>query len=144
MKPGREWAHMSVLSQAVANVIDRCLGVSPGEDVLIIGDSGIPVIERLRAAAAASGAEAVTILMDERATNGAEPPRSAAAALAACDVYIAATTRSLSHTNARKRATEAGARGATMPGVTADMLARLMTVDLATTWLGARAPWRGF
>src|SRR6201999_335825 len=61
-----------------------------------------------------------------------EPPRTLAAALAACDVFIAPTSRSLSHTTARKRATDAGARGATMPGVTSDMLARVMAVDFDT------------
>jgi leucyl aminopeptidase (aminopeptidase T) len=35
----------------------------------------------------------------------------------------------LSHTSARKHACEAGRRGATLPGVTADMLARLMSTD---------------
>jgi leucyl aminopeptidase (aminopeptidase T) len=35
-------------------------------------------------------------------------------------------------TSARKRATDAGARGATMPGVTEDMLARVMAVDFDT------------
>jgi leucyl aminopeptidase (aminopeptidase T) len=44
-------------------------------------------------------------------------------------VFIAPTSRSLSHTPARKRATENGARGATLPGVTADMLARVMAVN---------------
>jgi leucyl aminopeptidase (aminopeptidase T) len=52
-----------------------------------------------------------------------------AGALAASDVFIAPTTRSISHTVARKRASEAGARGATMPGVTEDMLARMMAGD---------------
>jgi leucyl aminopeptidase (aminopeptidase T) len=46
-------------------------------------------------------------------------------------VFIAPTTRSLSHTQARKRAIDAGARGATMPGVTEDMLARTLAVDFA-------------
>jgi len=45
------------------------------------------------------------------------------------DLYIAATTRSLSHTTTRKQATDAGIRGATMPGVTPEMLARAMAVD---------------
>ena len=67
--------------------------------------------------------------MDERATDGTEPPPPVAAALAACDVFIAPTSRSLSHTSARKRASEAGARGATMPGVTEEMLARVMAID---------------
>jgi leucyl aminopeptidase (aminopeptidase T) len=44
-------------------------------------------------------------------------------------VYIAPTSKSLSHTVARKRASDAGVRGATMPGVTEDMLARVMAVD---------------
>jgi leucyl aminopeptidase (aminopeptidase T) len=44
-------------------------------------------------------------------------------------VFIAPTSRSLSHTRARSRATEAGARGATMPGVTPELLARVMAVD---------------
>jgi leucyl aminopeptidase (aminopeptidase T) len=70
--------------------------------------------------------------MDPRDVDGNEPPRAIAGALAACDVFIAPTTKSLSHTVARKRATEAGARGATMPGVTEDMLARVMAVDFDT------------
>ena len=44
-------------------------------------------------------------------------------------MFIAPCLPSLSHTSARKRACEAGRRGATMPGVTADMLARLMSTD---------------
>jgi leucyl aminopeptidase (aminopeptidase T) len=71
----------------------------------------------------------VLTIMDPRAVDGNEPPRTIAAALAECDVFIAPTTRSISHTVARKRASEAGARGATMPGVTEDMLARVMAVD---------------
>lgn len=67
--------------------------------------------------------------MDERATDGTEPPRQIAAAMRESDVVIAPTTRSLSHTHARRQACEAGARAATMPGVTADMLARVMAMD---------------
>jgi leucyl aminopeptidase (aminopeptidase T) len=70
--------------------------------------------------------------MDERADDGSEPARAVAGALQACDVFIAPTSRSLSHTVARKRANDAGARGATMPGVTEDMLARVMAVDFET------------
>ena len=77
--------------------------------------------------------------MDERATDGTEPPPAVAAALAACDVFIAPTSRSLSHTPARKRASDAGARGATMPGVTEDMLARVMAVDFDTMAARSRA-----
>jgi leucyl aminopeptidase (aminopeptidase T) len=50
--------------------------------------------------------------------------------MAAADVVLAPTIQSLSHTAARKRASEAGVRIATLPGVTEEMLARLMNGDL--------------
>lgn len=121
------------LDRALETVVGRCLGVRSGENVLVIGDLGTPdsraLAEALRDAAARHGADAVLTLMDERATDGTDPPPPIAAALAACDVYICPTSRSLSHTEARRAATQAGARGATLPGVTADMLARMMAID---------------
>jgi leucyl aminopeptidase (aminopeptidase T) len=118
------------LDRPVTTVVERCLGVAAGEDVVIVADAGTLALgQALRAAAARAGGDAVLCLMDERATDGTEPPPPVAAALSACDVFVAPTSRSLSHTMARKRASDAGARGATLPGVTAEMLARLMSVD---------------
>src|SRR6516162_3220675 len=114
---------MSDLGPAVETVVRRCLRVEAGEEVVVVVDLATRMIgEALRDEARAVGGDAVLMVMDGRATDGTEPPASIAAALAACDVFIAPTTRSLSHTSARKRATEAGARGATLPGVTEDML----------------------
>jgi leucyl aminopeptidase (aminopeptidase T) len=121
---------MPDLGPAVNTVVARCLAVGPGEDVLVIVDPLTRRIgEALRDEASSLGADAVLAVMDERATDGTEPPRSIAQALMGCDVFIAPTSRSLSHTSARKRASDAGVRGATMPGVTAEMLARVMAVD---------------
>lgn len=122
------------LERALETVVGRCLDVHTGEHVLVIGDGADgsdsrALAEALRDTAARYGADAVLMVMDERANDGTEPPPSVAAALAACDVYIVPTTRSLSHTEARRAATAAGARGATLPGVTADMLARMMAID---------------
>jgi leucyl aminopeptidase (aminopeptidase T) len=131
---------MADLRDAVATVLDRCLGVGSGENALVVVDPGTRAIgESLRDAAAERGAEAVLVIMDERATDGTEPPPPIAAALGASDLYIAATTRSLSHTFARKNATDAGARGATMPGVTAEMLGRVMAVEFDTMARRSRA-----
>ncbi|MDQ6834559.1 MAG: aminopeptidase [Actinomycetota bacterium] len=121
---------MADLETAVRTIVDDCLAVRPGEDVLVVVDPGTRVIgEALRAQARHVGADAVLAVMDERATDGTDPARPIAAAMSACDVFIAPTSRSLSHTPARKRASEGGARGATLPGVTEDMLARVMAVD---------------
>src|SRR5216684_2952892 len=121
---------MSDLDHAVDTVIADCLGVAAGEGVVVVVDPDTRDLgEALRRRAAAAGADAVLALMDERADNGTEPPPPVAAALAAADVFVAPTSKSLSHTQARKAASDAGARGATMPGVTIDMLARVMAVD---------------
>jgi leucyl aminopeptidase (aminopeptidase T) len=121
---------MTDLTAAVQTVVRRCLAVRPDENVVVVVDPATASIgEALREEARAAGADALLILMDERATDGTEPPPAVAAALAASDVFIAPTSRSLSHTSARTRATDAGARGATMPGVTEPMLARAMAID---------------
>jgi leucyl aminopeptidase (aminopeptidase T) len=131
---------MPSLGPAVSTIIRRCLDVKPGEDVVVVVDEATRAIgEALRDEAADVGADAVLAAMDARAEDGSEPPRPVAAALAACDVFLAPTSRSLSHTTARKQATDAGARGATMPGVTEEMLARVMAVDFDTMAARSRA-----
>src|ERR1700748_1602417 len=124
---------MDELAKAVQGVVGRCLGVRDGEDVVVVVDEGTREIgEALRAEAARCGAEAVLTVMDARRVDGQEPPAAVAGALAAADAFIAPTSKSLSHTRARNASSATGARGATLPGVTRDMLARLMAADLET------------
>jgi leucyl aminopeptidase (aminopeptidase T) len=131
---------MSDLERAVRTVVDSCLGVRPGEDVVIVVDRTTAELgAALQAAAADLGGEAVTCVMEPREVDGQEPPPAVAAALAAATVFIAPTRRSLSHTRARKAASEHGARGATLPGVTEDMLARLMACDFPLMAARSRA-----
>jgi leucyl aminopeptidase (aminopeptidase T) len=131
---------MTDLAPAVSTVVRRCLAVQEGEDVVVVVDPETRTIgEALRDESAAAGGDAILIVMDERATDGTEPPPPVAAALEVCDVFIAPTSRSLSHTSARKRATDGGARGATMPGVTEDTLGRVMAVDFDTMAARSRA-----
>jgi leucyl aminopeptidase (aminopeptidase T) len=131
---------MADLRQAVETVVGPCLGVGRGDDVVIVVDRTTASLgDALRDAAARCGAEAVLAVMEPREVDGQEPPAAVAAALAAARVFIAPTARSLSHTRARKAASEAGARGATLPGVTEDMLARLMACDFPTMAARSRA-----
>jgi leucyl aminopeptidase (aminopeptidase T) len=122
---------MSDLDRAIAAVVRECLGVREGEEVLVICN---PVTEemgeRMRAEAQEAGADAVLAVMAERAGHAEEPPVSVGAAMAKADVVIAPTIQSLSHTAARKAASEAGARIATLPGVTEEILARVMSADV--------------
>lgn len=119
------------LDSAVRTVVRQCMGVGAGEEVLVVCN---PVTEEIgalmRIEAQGDGADATLAVISERETHAAEPPRPVAAAMAAADVVLAPTIQSLSHTAARKAASEAGARIATLPGVTEEMLARLMNGDL--------------
>ena len=122
---------LSELDTAVRTIVRDSLGVQPGEQVLVIADPTTEVLgERLREEGEAVGAEAVFALMAERSSNGEDPPPAVAAAMLEADVIIAPTAKSLSHSAARRKATEAGARVATLPGVTVDMLGRVMSVDM--------------
>jgi len=109
----------------------ECLGLEPGEEVLVICN---PVTEDIgalmRIEAEGDGANATLAVISERESHGAEPPTPVAAAMIAADVVLAPTIQSLSHTYARRAANQAGVRIATLPGVTEDMLARLMNADM--------------
>jgi aminopeptidase len=122
---------MDDLERAVRAVVRDCLGVNQGEEVLVVCNPATQRLgERLRDEAADAGGDAVMALMSERASHAAEPPRTVAEAMVAADVILAPTVQSLSHTAARKRASEAGVRCATLPGVTEEMLARVMSADM--------------
>ena len=97
---------------------------------MVCNPATIGLGERLRAEAGRAGAEGVLCLIAERASHAAEPPASVAAAMGAADVVLAPTVQSLSHTAARRAATEAGVRIATLPGATEEMLARVMSADM--------------
>jgi leucyl aminopeptidase (aminopeptidase T) len=107
------------------------MGVSPGEDVLVVCNQVTEEIGALmRIEAQGDGADATLAVISERDSAAAEPPAAVAAAMAAADVVLAPTVQSLSHTAARRKASENGVRIGTLPGVTEEMLERLMTGDL--------------
>ncbi|KIL42442.1 aminopeptidase [Gordoniibacillus kamchatkensis] len=104
------------------NVLQNCLGLKAGETFLIVADDAKKELaESVYAAGQSIGAEAMLAVMKERERSGQEPPAPIAAAMAASQVVLCITEHSLTHTQARKTAAAAGARLATMPGITEDM-----------------------
>jgi len=100
------------------------LALQNGEQLLVIVDDTTSSIgEALFSAGRNLGARAVQMLIEPLGKSGAEPPLMVAQSMLAADVVVAATAHSLTHTQARKRACAAGARIATMPGITVDMFA---------------------
>ena len=120
----------SDLEKPIRTVLEDCLAVAAEEQVLVLTDPNKASIgAALVSGARALQAEAALVEMDERATHGSEPPPMVAAAMLECDVLIAPTSKSVSHTEARRAACAKGVRAATMPNITEDMLARTMSAD---------------
>ena len=119
------------LADAVRTVVAGCLAVTGEDEVLVVANPATAGLgTALREEAARIGAEATLAIISERESHAGEPPATVAAAMLAADVLIAPTVQSLSHTDARRRATESGTRTATLPGVTPEMLARVMGDDM--------------
>ena len=111
--------------------VETCMAVKSDEEVLVVTDTGkTRIAEALAYASRAVGAEVSTIVMLPRERSGVEPPEAVAKAMLGADVVFIPTTHSLSHTEARRRASKAGARIASMPGITEDMMSTgAMTAD---------------
>lgn len=107
-----------------ANKVMDCFGVKRGESVLIVVDTSTPrsIGKSLFDAAKDIGCEVMVITMQPRSRHGEEPPRVVSEAMLNSDVVIAPTTLSLTHTQARINACKAGARIASMPGITENMM----------------------
>lgn len=111
-------------------VVRKCLNVKPGEIFLIITDTEkLNIANALFKKGLEVGAETLMAIMKPRTRHGEEPPKPIAEMWKHVDVFVAPTTYSLTHTQARKKAVEAGARGATMPGITEDMFVRTLSID---------------
>jgi leucyl aminopeptidase (aminopeptidase T) len=107
------------LGAPARTAVEQCMGLGADESCLIVTDEKRErIAEALYDAARNVTADVSLIRYPPGEQHGAEPPAAVAAAMRAADVFLAPTTKSLSHTRARSAATDAGARGATLPGIT--------------------------
>lgn len=121
---------MTELESAALTALKDCLGLRPSETLLVLTDP--PMAELARVLARVARPLAREVLMteySERELNGQEPPPPVPALMAAVDVVLAVTSRSITHTAARRAATAGGGRVATMPGITPECLVRTMNAD---------------
>lgn len=118
------------LFDAALVAVRDCLGLQPGERVLVVTDEPLRTIGlALRDAASQLGADPVLVEIVPRRSNGEEPPPEVAALMAAFDVVLCPTSTSLTHTDARRAASAKGVRIGTLPGVTEDVMVRCMSAD---------------
>ena len=118
------------LERGAKTAVSQCLALDSDESCAIVYDSGTTVVaDALYEAVAAVTDDVVMVRYLAGETHGTEPPAPVAGALLEADVFFAPTTKSLSHTRARQRACEAGARGATLPGITPAVFALGLDAD---------------
>ncbi|MEF8777891.1 MAG: aminopeptidase [Natronomonas sp.] len=119
---GLSIADAEAVETAAETAIEQCLAIDDGETcVVVTDDKREPIGEAIYRAALEATEDAVIVRYPPGPQHGAEPPEPIAAALLEADAFLAPTTKSLSHTRARSDATDAGARGATLPGITEEV-----------------------
>lgn len=118
------------MEESARVAVEDCMNVAPDETVLVVSDEERRMIGRA-IVKAARNVEATTVYAEIEVDedHGREPPAPVAAAMRASDVVLAPTTRSLTHTEARKEACEAGTRVATMPSITREVMEGAMRAD---------------
>lgn len=118
------------LSSAAQIAVRDCMGAKPGERVLVVTDEPLRTIGyALWKASKDLGTEVMLVEMLPRKTNGEEPPKEVAELMKMVDVVLCPTSKSLTHTDSRRAASEKGVRVATLPGVTEEIMVRCMNAD---------------
>ncbi|SFR96450.1 Leucyl aminopeptidase (aminopeptidase T) [Halomicrobium zhouii] len=109
----------SSLRKPAETAVEQCMDLQPGESCAVVTDDKRQAIgEALYAVASDITDDAILLRYPPGDQHGEEPPEPVAAAMASADVVLAPTTKSVTHTRARSDATDAGARVATLPGIT--------------------------
>jgi leucyl aminopeptidase (aminopeptidase T) len=121
------------LRDAAETAITQCLALKETESCCIVtDDKRQPIGQALYQVASQVTDDATIVRFPPGESHGAEPPEPVSAAMTASDVFLAPTTKSLSHTRARGEANEAGARGSTLPGITEEVFTTGLRADYET------------
>lgn len=109
-------------------LVTECAKVEPGEDVLIITDTAsLKYGEAIMASALSVTKNVDLVIMPVYGRlHGMNPNKSVCEAMKAVDVVFMPTVWSMSHTQARRDASRAGARCLTIPSVDDELFARTM------------------
>jgi aminopeptidase len=107
-----------------------CMGARAAESVLIITDEPLRTIGyALRKAAVDLHTDTILVEILPRKTNGEEPPPAVAEMMKRMDIVLCPTSKSLTHTDARRDACALGTRIGTLPGVTEEIMVRCLNAD---------------
>lgn len=118
--------------QALSRLLVECMGLRKGESCLVVCDTGRKGIGTSFCEAAKQiPTEAKLFVVQPPGAEGWQPDTLVRLEkeMATPEVILLLTGQSLSHTDARRRAVKRGARLASMPGITREMLLRAGRAD---------------
>lgn len=111
-----------LLATSAKMVVETCMDIRRGENVLIVCDPTTGEIgQALHEAVTDRSERVLLIVMPKGRHHGEEPPSPVASLMRQQQVILAPTRYSLTHTRAVRQALKDGARVATMPGMTEEM-----------------------
>ena len=121
---------LTKLDTASIIAIRDCMGTKKNESVLVITDEnkreiGYSLFENAKRL----GHQSLLVEMKAGKINGEEPLESVAELMKKFDVVFVPTTKSITHTDARRNASAKGVRVATFPGITKEIMIRGMNAD---------------
>jgi len=123
---------MNKLQSAAEIILNKCMDVKKGEKVLIITNPHKMDFVHTLFKQAQKITEAKLITMPAAERNGEEPPKYIAREMKINDIILILTAYSITHTKASRDAAKIGARIASMPGITEDMIKRTIDVNYKT------------
>ncbi|MBI2660448.1 aminopeptidase [Candidatus Woesearchaeota archaeon] len=111
-------------------ILRQCMNLKKNESCLVVTDSKLRHIGNiLYKKSLKITNKSKIILTTIPQAHGTEPPKRIADEMLKYDVILLATTKSLSHTTARKTASLKGIRIASMPGITTGMMERALDIN---------------
>lgn len=120
----------NISESAIRAVFEKSLRLKPGETCLIITDTKKKdIAEQFYNWSKNFAAKVHMEIVKPGAEHGVEPPGYIARLMLEYDVQLLITSKSLSHTDARRNATKNGARIASMPGITTEIANRCLDID---------------
>lgn len=110
--------------------LNDCLGLKKEERLLILIDNKCRSIgQYLFDVATELNDNPILLEIKQLSRDGQEPPEIVSNLMKEMNVVVVPMSKSITHTDARRNACKAGARVATMPGITEDILLRCMNAD---------------
>ncbi len=121
------------LNKACKIALIDYLGLQKNESLLVISDFnkreiGLALYDEGRLISS----NCLYVEIKPQLINGEEPANEIAELMKKFDVVICPTTKSLTHTNARREASALGTRVVTMPGITTEIMSRCLSADAET------------